>query len=127
MATADANTRLTDEMFTLLWFNSDPSRVSGYLNAKKRLHSIIDCIETFDAHDRCEEYIQQSKDRCHHVVIIGNETALQLVSSIHDYAQVVSIYVYDSNPTVENVIDRERYPKVIVPKDQSNNMLLLFL
>lgn len=127
MATADATIRLTDEIFTLLWFNSDPSRVSGYLHAKKRLHSIIDCIETFDTHDRCEEYIQQSKDRCHHVVIIGNETALQLISSIHNYAQVVSIYVYDSNPNLENVIGRERYPKVIVPMDPSNNILLVFL
>jgi hypothetical protein len=113
MATATAPL-IDDRAFTLIWFDNDTSRVSWYLNAKKRLHSIIDCIETFEEQDRCKDYIQQSKDRCHHVVIIGNEAALQLVSSIHNYAQVVSIYVYDSDPNCMG-----RYPKVIVPNDSS--------
>ena len=120
MATAAAP--LTDETsktFTLLWFDSDTSRAQWYLNARKRLRSIIDCIETFEDRGRCEEYIQQYIDRCHHLVIVGHEAALQLVSSIHNYQQVVSIYVYELDPTVTNTICTDRYPKVSRSNHQS--------
>jgi hypothetical protein len=118
LATTDSapSTQLNDEQsvkFSLIWLDTNSTDFSLYANVRANLRFSINCIETFEQPDQCENYIRHAKEKCHHIVVFGKEFARSFTPCIHDLSQVSAIYIYaDSNQYEESTLWIEKYPKV---------------
>lgn len=103
------------QMFSLIWLDSNKDDLFLHPNVRKNLRFSIDSIETFEKSDQCENYIRQSTDKCHHIVIVGEELGHDFIPRIHDFSQVFSIYIFEhSNQTQKCVPWIKEYSKVLI-------------
>lgn len=111
----DAKTESPNSIFTtfsLLWLDVDKRRIPYYLEARKKLYSIIDCIEDFEHIDPCENFIKQATDQRHHIVVVGKNSTQEFIPSLHSYEQVSTFYIYNVD---DHAIDNDwmkLHPKV---------------
>jgi hypothetical protein len=118
LATTNSNptTQMNNEesrTFSLIWLDTDKNDFFLHLDVQKNLRFTIDCIETFEQSDQCENYIRQSTDKCHHLVIIGEGLGHDFIPRIHQLSQIFSIYIYtNSNQNERYTSWTEKYSKV---------------
>lgn len=98
--------------FSVLWFDSETTRILSYADFRFKFHSFIDLIETFDDVDRCVNHIEKIKDQLHHLIIIDEKSVDELLPRIHFYEQLISIYIAQPqrHETAENWLGK--YSKV---------------
>ncbi|CAF3833086.1 unnamed protein product [Rotaria sordida] len=82
------------ENFILIWLDADVNRTEENLNAQKELRTIINNIQTFEIIDQCEEYIKCQMHQYQFILIVSGRLGQELVSRIHEFSQVLAIYVF---------------------------------
>ncbi|CAF1463345.1 unnamed protein product [Adineta ricciae] len=81
------------ELFCLIWL--DPgTNVEETACAEQRLRSLINYFKRFQDVRKCQKYIQECSENDRLILIVSGQLGKAIVPSIHDYQQVVSIYVY---------------------------------
>jgi len=82
------------ERFSLIWFDYNPQDTP---DIEQELKSIINHFKTFQDLQECQEYIQQTTSTDRLVLIVNSQFERQLISSIHQLQQVISIYIYPTD------------------------------
>ncbi|CAF1383335.1 unnamed protein product [Rotaria sp. Silwood1] len=82
------------ENFILIWLDADVNRTEENFNAQKELRTIINNIQTFEIIDQCEEYIKDQMNQYQFIVIVSGRLGQELVPRIHEFSQVLAIYVF---------------------------------
>lgn len=85
------------ETYSILWLDPLVSDAKEYIDAQQRLRVSINYIRTFKNLDNCEEYIQSvpTKDRI--IFIVNNQLGQELIPRIHQFRQIFSIYIYNTD------------------------------
>lgn len=84
----------------------------------KQLRAIIDYISCFHRVDQCEEYIVNLPKNNLVILIVSSEHFTEIISHIHDLAQLLAIYVFQDNQSKKSRQDNvdkhwtKRYSKV---------------
>jgi hypothetical protein len=80
------------EIYSLIWLDASIYSEEN-LVAQEKFRSSINYLRTFDKFDECEKYIQSvsSTDRIN--LIVSEYFSQQLISNIHSFRQVSSIYI----------------------------------
>ncbi|CAF0961802.1 unnamed protein product [Rotaria sordida] len=101
MATAISSTNVfhtkSDEMhleiFCLVWLDPGSSAKDGR-NTEQQLRSIINHLKKFQDVSQCQKYIYERSQKERVVMVVSGQLGREIVPSIHNLRQVVSIYVY---------------------------------
>jgi hypothetical protein len=118
LATTDSNptTQLNSgesQIFSLIWLDTAKNDLFLCQDVRKNLRFTIDCIETFEQSDQCENYIRQSTEKSLHIVIVGEELGHAFIPLIHHFSHVFSIYIYENSIQSEKYTPlTNKYPKV---------------
>ena len=92
------------ERFSLIWINPNPQDSQ---DIELKLRSIFNDFTKIKDFEQCQEYIQQTSATDRLVLIIDS----QLIFSIHQMEQIISIYIYCiDTDTIEQQFSE--YPKV---------------
>ena len=84
------------ELFCLIWL--DPgANVEETAYAEQQLRSLINYFQRFQDVRKCQKYIQECSENDRLILIVSGQLGEAIVPAIHDYQQVVSIYVYCMN------------------------------
>ena len=81
----------------------------------KQLRSIIDYVSCFNRIEPCEEFLLELDQRHSIFLIISTEHFVEIISHVHDLAQIVGVYVTQQNRSHKDNIDKQwmkRYSKV---------------
>jgi hypothetical protein len=84
------------EIFCLLWLDAvaDNHEIQ---NAEQKLRSIINYLKRFQDVKPCQQYIEQSSNQDRIVLIVSGRLGQEIVPSVQQLRQVISIYVYCMN------------------------------
>ncbi|CAF1513730.1 unnamed protein product [Adineta steineri] len=94
----DTSTRL--ELYILIWLDKRPSIIDTQPEIQKQLRSIINNLKIFYNFDECRQFIEKIKDE--HLIIISNEKwGRQLVSTMDEWPQINTVYVYCMSDQLE--------------------------
>jgi plasmid stabilization system protein ParE len=101
MATADlphdeSQTNIDDqhlEIFSLIWLDTNVN-VKETRNTEQKLRSIINHLKKFQDVKQCQQYIEQRSQKDRLLLIVSGQMGQEMVPSIHQLRQVISIYVY---------------------------------
>ncbi len=63
-------------------------------NTEQKLRSIINQLKKFQDVEQCQQYIEQTSQKDRLVLIVSGRLGWEIVPSIHNIRQVISIYVY---------------------------------
>jgi len=88
------NTNVDDkhvELFCLVWLDVN---VHHNRDTEQKLRSINNNLKKFDDVKQCQEYIQQTSEKDQLILIVSGSLGREIVPSIHNYQQIISIYVY---------------------------------
>ena len=80
----------TSEPFILIWLNPSAT-VQG--NLLTHFHEFLTHIKPFFDSKACEEYLKSSSDE-RFVLIVTGQIGQDLVPRIHQFQQILSIYIY---------------------------------
>ncbi len=83
------------------------------------LRGIVDCLQIFDNADACVDFITHP-GRAKLILIISSPLAEFLISIIHDFKSIITIYIYSNEQHILNI--QCSYPKL---KGISNNIVKL--
>ncbi|CAF4079781.1 unnamed protein product, partial [Adineta steineri] len=81
------------EIFCLLWLNASSSTKEGR-DTEPKLRSIINHLKKFQDAAECQKYIQERSTKERVVMIVSGRLGREIVPSIQQLRQVISIYVY---------------------------------
>jgi hypothetical protein len=101
MATAvlsndDFQTKTDDknlEIFSLIWLD-DNLNIKDIRDTEQKLRSIINHLKKFQDIKECQQYIEQRSKKDRLILIVIGQLGREIVPSIHNLRQVMSIYVY---------------------------------
>jgi hypothetical protein len=101
MATAvlsndDFQTSIDDknlEIFSLIWLDENVN-VKDTRDTEQKLRSIINHLKKFQDVKQCQQYIEQRSKKDRLIIIVSGQLGREIVPSIHNLRQVMSIYVY---------------------------------
>ncbi|CAF1498297.1 unnamed protein product [Adineta steineri] len=94
----DVSTRL--ESYILIWLDKRPSIIDTQPEIQKQLRSVINNFKIFYNLDECRKFIEKIKDE--YLIIISNEEwGKQLVSTMDQWPQINTIYVYCMSDQLE--------------------------
>ncbi|CAF0947859.1 unnamed protein product [Adineta steineri] len=101
MASASSSTDVSDtkseemhlEIFCLLWLDASSSTKEGR-DTEPKLRSIINHLKKFQDAAQCQKYIHERSTKERVVMIVSGRLGREIVPSIHQLRQVISIYVY---------------------------------
>jgi hypothetical protein len=105
LTNADSQTNIDEkplETFTLIWLNTNVN-IEDTRNTEEKLRSIINHLKKFQDIKQCQQYVEQRTQKDRLVLIINGQMEQEIVPSIHQLRQVISIYVY--------CMDKERNTK----------------
>ena len=88
-AKADLHKQL--ESYCLVWLDAN---VHENVEIEDKLRCVIDQLEKFDNVKDCQKYIEQRTRTDRIILIVSGRFGKQLIPIIHQFRQVVSIYVY---------------------------------
>ncbi|CAF3762472.1 unnamed protein product [Rotaria sp. Silwood1] len=63
-------------------------------NTEQKLASLVKHFEKFQDRAQCQKYIEERSKKDRLVIIVGGQLGKELVPSVHNLRQVMSIYVY---------------------------------
>ncbi|CAF1498960.1 unnamed protein product [Rotaria sordida] len=89
---ANAN-NLHLKIFSLIWLDADTT-LERNRNAEQRLRAIINCLMKFQDVKKCQEYINKQSQKARLIMVVSGRLGQEIVPSIHNIRQVISIYVY---------------------------------
>jgi len=130
LATTDSNptTQLNSEesqIFSVIWLDTTKKDLFLYPDVQKNLRFTIDCIETFEQSDQCENYIRQSTEKSLHIVIVGEKLGHVFIPVIHHFSQVFTIYIYEnSNQSGKDTSLTKKYSKVKILSSTTRYLVL---
>ena len=81
------------KIFSLIWLDANTD-LEGNRNAEQRLRAIINCLMKFQDVKKCQEYIEKQSEKARLIVVVSGRLGQEIIPSIHNIRQVVSIYVY---------------------------------
>ncbi|CAF1321851.1 unnamed protein product [Adineta ricciae] len=81
------------ETYSLLWLDSLVDCKEN-IDAQVKLRSSINHLAVFKETDQCEQHIQSLSQQDRAVLIVNNSLGQQLVPRIHQFRQIVSIFIY---------------------------------
>ncbi len=84
------------EIFCLIWLDSNPD-IYQTRDAEQKLRSIINHLKIFQVARPCRKYIEQSSDKDRIVLIVSGQLGREIIPYIHDFRQVISVYVFCFN------------------------------
>lgn len=111
MATSRSSQDKNDEYvdrFSLIYTNFNLQDIE---NIEQKLEPIINNFIKFEDLEQCQQYIQQTSSTDRLILILNSEFGRQLIPSIHQLQQVISIYIYSTN-TDSNEEHFSKYSKV---------------
>ena len=85
------------ESIIAIWLDADVNSNEDSQKAQELLRKIINRVETFENKDECEKYIQSLSLQGQVLIIVSGRLGKALVTHIHDFSQIKSIYVYCQN------------------------------
>jgi hypothetical protein len=89
MSTNDKNL----EIFSLIWLDENVN-VKDTRDTEQKLRSIINHLKKFQDVKQCQQYIEQRSKKDRLILIVSGQLGREIVPSIHNLRQVMSIYVY---------------------------------
>ncbi|CAF1338406.1 unnamed protein product [Adineta steineri] len=81
------------EIFSLIWLDANIN-VKETRDTEQKLRSIINHIKKFQDIKKCRQYIEQTSQKDRLVIIVSGRLGREIVPSIHQLRQVISIYIY---------------------------------
>ncbi len=84
------------EIFCLVWLDDNTDSKDARKNNPKLL-SIINRLENFGNVKDCRKFVEQRSQEERLIMIVNGRLGQDIVPSIHQFRQVVSIYVYCAN------------------------------
>jgi hypothetical protein len=82
------------EIFSLVWFDTQVNTSTENRHIQFELRQIINYLKTFDDKQQCYQYIKSLSPHDRLILIISDKYGRQLIPQIHQFRQVLSIYVY---------------------------------
>ncbi|CAF0877888.1 unnamed protein product [Adineta steineri] len=107
------------EIFSLIWLDANVD-VKDNRDTEVKLRSIINHIKKFQDIEQCEQYIDQTSQKDRLILIVSGPLGQEIVPSIHQLRQVISIYVYcmDKNSNEQWVHKFSKVKSVVVDLDE---------
>jgi plasmid stabilization system protein ParE len=84
------------ELFCLIWLDVN-ANVKETRNTEQKLRSIINHLKKFQDIKQCKRYIKKRSQKDRLVLIVTGQMGQEIVPSIHELRQVMSIYVFCMN------------------------------
>ncbi|CAF1197861.1 unnamed protein product [Rotaria sordida] len=81
------------EIFCLVWLDAGSSIKDGH-DTEQQLRSIINHLKKFQDVKQCQKYIEERSQKERVVMVVSGQLGREIVPSIHNLRQVISIYVY---------------------------------
>ncbi len=81
------------EIFSLIWLDTNVN-VAETRNTEQKLRSIINHLKKFQDVQQCQQYIEQRSQKDRLLLIVSGQMGREIVPSIHQLRQVISIYMY---------------------------------
>ena len=97
MATVSDTEDTNLETFYLIWLDALVNKSQENLNAQQQFRSIINLLKTFENVQDFEKCIDQSSKDDRICLIFSGRLGEEIVPRIHQYRQIVSIYIYCRN------------------------------
>ncbi|CAF1270557.1 unnamed protein product [Adineta steineri] len=99
------------ETSALVWLDSTANKLQESIDAQHQLRSIINHLEIFEFENDCEQYIKSLSELDRIILIVSGALGQNIVGRIHQYRQIVSIYVYCGNRQKHEGWTKQ-YPKI---------------
>ncbi|CAF0818857.1 unnamed protein product [Adineta steineri] len=81
------------EIFSLIWLDANVD-AKNTRDTEVKLRSIINHIKKFQDIKQCQHYIEQRSQKDRLILIVSGRLGQEIVPFIHQFRQVISIYVY---------------------------------
>jgi hypothetical protein len=81
------------EIFSLIWIDENVN-IKDTRDTEQKLRSIINQLKKFQDVKQCQQYIEQRSEQDRLIIIVSGQLGQEIVPSIHNLRQVMSIYVY---------------------------------
>ncbi|CAF4064832.1 unnamed protein product, partial [Rotaria sordida] len=103
----------------IIWLDAGvKDRIISY--AEQKLGAIVNHLEKFQDVTQCQKYIEEQSQNDRLVLIVSGRLGREIVPSIHNLQQVMSIYVYCMNRTDNEqwACKHEKVKAVVVQFDE---------
>jgi hypothetical protein len=80
-----------------IWLDAEVNLNEDNRKAQEQLRKVINRVKTFEKKDECEKYIESLSLEEQVLIIVSGRLGKGLVTHIHDFSQIKSIYVYCQN------------------------------
>ena len=100
------------ETVYLVWLDASVNTSEENIQTQQHFRSIIHHVKIFDNVQDCEEYIHRTPKNDRFFLIVSGRLGEKIVSRVHHYRQILSIYVYCTNKK-RNEEWAKHFPKVI--------------
>jgi len=98
------------ETFTFVWLDRLVNTSQDNIDTQELLRKVVNPLKTFEDADQCMEYIR-SRSQKQIVLIVSGRVGQEVVPHIHQFPQLMSIYVYCSD-VERNEKWAKNFPKV---------------
>jgi len=109
------------EIFSLIWLDADDN-IEDNQTTEQKLRTIINHFKRFRNTKECQQYIEKLSEQDRLVLIVSRQLAKEIISSIHLFRQVSSIYIYcrdeeNNEEWTNNFTKVKRYYSVSICSD----------
>jgi hypothetical protein len=80
------------EIFSLIWLDENVN-VKDTRDTEQKRRPIINRLKKFQYVKQCQEYIEQRSKKDRLILIVSDQLGQEIIPSIHNIRQVMSIYV----------------------------------
>ncbi|CAF2228318.1 unnamed protein product [Rotaria magnacalcarata] len=81
------------DIFSLIWLDGN-TNAKEVRDTEQKLRSIINQVQKFADIEPCQKYIKERSTKERLIIIVSGRLGREIVPSIHNLRQVISIYVY---------------------------------
>jgi hypothetical protein len=82
------------EISIIVWLDAEINTKIENQKAQQQLCTIVNRFKTFEDAYECEKYIRTISSKERILLIVNDQQGRQVVSHIHAFRQIISIYVY---------------------------------
>ncbi|CAF4442377.1 unnamed protein product, partial [Rotaria sp. Silwood2] len=83
----------------IIWLDANVN-TNERRSAEQKLASIVKHFEKFQDKEQCQKYIEEQSEKDRLVMIVSGQLGKEIVPSVHNLQQVMSIYVYCMNKEI---------------------------
>jgi hypothetical protein len=100
--TSEVKKQKTDDIQTtsLVWLDDTAETSEENVSAQQHLRIFDTNLKIFKNDNECEQYLQSQSSHNHIVFIVIGKLGQNIVSRVHDFPQIVSIYVFCWNKSL---------------------------